>query len=167
VQRPRDIRGSTGAFLDSRLAGEAYKNGHSAGIERGGYRLVWSTTPNAYSRALNTELERVDFAYSLGLSLNNANRVTAVRWGSPAFEAGLTSGWEVVAVNGRAASATAIAEAITASAGNTTPIEMMLKRGERFRTIRFDYHGGLRYPRLERIEGTPDRLGDILAPRRR
>ena len=138
-----------------------------AGIERGGYRLVWSTTPNAYSRALNTELERVDFQYSLGLSLNPANRITAVRWGSPAFEAGLTSGWEVVAVNGRAASATTIAEAITASAGNTTPIEMMLKKGDRFRTIRFDYHGGLRYPRLERIEGTPDRLGDILAPRRR
>ncbi len=156
------------AFLRTRLdAVGPGAAGPLAGIERGGYRLVWSTTPNAYSRALNTELERVDFAYSLGLSLNNANRVTAVRWGSPAFEAGLTSGWEVVAVNGRAASATTIAEAITASAGNTTPIEMMLKRGDRFRTIRFDYHGGLRYPRLERIEGTPDRLGDILAPRRR
>jgi hypothetical protein len=44
---------------------------------------------------------------------------------------------------------------------------MMLKRGDRFRTIEFDYHDGLRYPHLERIEGTPDRLGDILAPRRR
>lgn len=137
------------------------------GIQRGGYRLVWRETPNDYSKALNTELERVDFSYSLGLSLNPANRVTAVRWGSPAFEAGLTSGWEVVAVNGRAASAAAIGEAITASKGNTTPIEMMLKKGDRFRTIRFDYHGGLRYPHLERIPGTPDRLGDILAPRRR
>ena len=61
----------------------------------------------------------------------------------------------------------ALAAAITASKGNTTPIEVMLKNGERFRTIRFDYHDGLRYPHLERIEGTPDRLGDILAPRRR
>lgn len=156
------------AFLRARLdAVGPGAEGPLGGIERGGYRLVWSTTPNAYSRALNTELGRVDFQYSLGLSLNNANRVTAVRWGSPAFEAGLTSGWEVVAVNGRAASAATIAEAITASAGNTTPIEMMLKKGDRFRTIRFDYHDGLRYPRLERIEGTPDRLGDILAPRRR
>jgi predicted metalloprotease with PDZ domain len=137
------------------------------GIQRGGYRLVWRESPNDYSKALNTELQRVDFAYSLGLSLNPANRVTAVRWGSPAFEAGLTSGWEVVAVNGRAASAAVIGEAITASKGNTTPIEMMLKRGDRFRTVRFDYHDGLRYPHLERIAGTPDRLGDILAPRRR
>jgi predicted metalloprotease with PDZ domain len=156
------------AFLRARL--DAVGPGAQTplgGLERGGYRLTWGATPNAYSRALNTELGRVDFSYSLGLSLNASNRVTAVRWGSPAFEAGLTSGWEVVAVNGRAAGAAAIAEAITASAGNTTPIEMMLKKGDRFRTIRFDYHGGLRYPRLERIEGTPDRLGDILAPRRR
>jgi predicted metalloprotease with PDZ domain len=137
------------------------------GIQRGGYRLVWRDTPNDYSKALNKELGRVDFSYSLGLSLNATNRVTAVRWGSPAFEAGLTSGWEVVAVNGRAASADAIGEAITASRGNTTPIEMMLKKGDRFRTIAFDYHDGLRYPHLERIPGTPDRLGDILAPRRR
>ncbi|WP_442881186.1 M61 family metallopeptidase [Brevundimonas sp.] len=156
------------AFLRTRLdavgAGAQTPNG---GIERGGYRLVWRETPNDYSKALNKEYSRVDFAYSLGLSLNPANRVTAVRWGSPAFEAGLTSGWEVVAVNGRAASADAISEAITASKGNTTPIEMMLKKGDRFRTIAFDYHGGLRYPHLERIAGTPDRLGDILAPRRR
>lgn len=139
----------------------------NGGIERGGYRLVWRETPNDYSKALNAELGRVDFQYSLGLSLNTSNRVTAVRWGSPAFEAGLTSGWEVVAVNGRAASADAISEAVTASKGNATPIEMMLKKDDRFRTIRFDYHQGLRYPHLERIEGTPDRLGDILSPRRR
>ncbi len=137
------------------------------GIERGGYRLVFKEEPNAYQKALYSEYERNDFQYSLGIGVNNANRIYSVRWGSPAFEAGLTSGWEVVAVNGRAASAEVIAEAITASKGNSTPIEMMVKKGERFRTIRFDYHDGLRYPHLERIEGTPDRLGDILAPRRR
>lgn len=137
------------------------------GIERGGYRLVFREQPNAYQRALFAEYQRNDFQYSLGIGTNNANRITAVRWGSPAFEAGLTSGWEIVAVNGRTASAAVIAEAITASKGNTTPIEMMVKKGDRFRTIRFDYHDGLRYPHLERIEGTPDRIGDILAPRRR
>ena len=137
------------------------------GIERGGYRLVFKEEPNPYQKALYGEYGRNDFQYSLGISTNNANRISSVRWGSPAFDAGLTSGWEIVAVNGRAASPAVISEAITASKGNTTPIEMMLKNGERFRTIQFDYHDGLRYPHLERIEGTPDRLGDILAPRRR
>ncbi|KQW80719.1 M61 family metallopeptidase [Brevundimonas sp. Root1279] len=139
----------------------------NAGIERGGYRLVWRETPNDYSKALNAEYSRVDFAYSLGLSLNPAMRVTAVRWGSPAFEAGLRPGWEVVAVNGRTATAAGVSEAITAAKDPNVPVELMLKNGDRFRTVRFDYHGGLRYPHLERIEGTPDRLGDILAPRRR
>jgi predicted metalloprotease with PDZ domain len=137
------------------------------GIERGGYRLVFKEEPNAYQKALYSEFQRNDFQYSLGISTNNANRISSVRWGSPAFEAGLTSGWEIVAVNGRSASPGVISEAITASKGNTTPIEMMLKNGDRFRTVRFDYHDGLRYPHLERIEGTPDRLGDIFAPRRR
>ncbi|CAN7426753.1 peptidase M61 [Brevundimonas sp. LjRoot202] len=137
------------------------------GIERGGYRLVFKEEPNAYQKALYTEFGRNDFQYSLGIRTDNANRISLVRWGSPAFEAGLTSGWEIVAVNGRTASPGAISEAITASKGNATPIEMMLKKGERFRTVRFDYHDGLRYPHLERIEGAPDRLGDILAPRRR
>ncbi len=139
----------------------------NGGIERGGYRLVWREAPNDYSKALNAELGRVDFQYSLGLSLNTSNRVTAVRWGSPAFEAGLSAGWDVVAVNGRAASAQALADAITAAKDPATPVELMVRRGDRFRTIRFDYAGGLRYPHLERIPGTPDRLGDILAPRRR
>lgn len=137
------------------------------GIERGGYRLVFKEEQNSYQKALYAEFERNDFQYSLGINTNNANRITGVRWGSPAFEAGLTSGWDIVAVNGRTASAKAISDAITASKGNATPIEMMVKKGERFRTIRFDYHDGLRYPHLERIAGTPDRLGDILAPRRR
>ena len=137
------------------------------GIERGGYRLVFREEPNPYQKALYAEFQRNDFQYSLGINTNNANRIASVRWGSPAFEAGLTSGWEIVAVNGRTASPGVIAEAITASKGNTTPIEMMLRNGDRFRTVRFDYHDGLRYPHLERIEGTPDRLGDIFAPRRR
>lgn len=155
-------------FLRSRLdAVGPDATGPLGGIERGGYRLVWRETPNDYTKALNAELGRNDFQYSLGLSTNATNRVTAVRWDSPAFEAGLTSGWEIVAVNNRAATPAVIAEAITASKGNQIPIELMLKRGEQFRTVSFAYHDGLRYPHLERIPGTPDRLGDIFSPRSR
>jgi predicted metalloprotease with PDZ domain len=137
------------------------------GLERGGYRLVYTETPSDYQKALYGEYHRHDFQYSLGFSTNDASRINSVRWGGPAFEAGLTSGWDIVAVNGRTASPTVLAEAITAAKGATTPIEVMVKKGDRFRTIHFDYHDGLRYPRLERIEGTPDRIGDIFSPRRR
>jgi hypothetical protein len=30
--------------------------------------------------------------------------------------------------------------------------------------IRLDYHGGERYPQLERVSGVSDRLDDILKP---
>jgi hypothetical protein len=39
-----------------------------------------------------------------------------------------------------------------------------MKRGDQFETFELDYHGGLRYPKLERVSGTPDRLAEILAP---
>lgn len=46
------------------------------------------------------------------------------------------------------------------------PIELLVKDGEEYKTARIDYHDGLKYPHLERIAGTPDRLDTILAPRR-
>lgn len=154
------------AFLRERVdAVGPGSRGPLGGIERGGYRLVWREAPNDYSRALNTELGRNDFIYSLGFRTNAQNEITLVQWGSPAFDQRLTTGWKIEAVNGRAASASVIAEAVTAAKDSDQPIEIMVSRGDRFRTIRFDYHAGLRYPHLERISGTPDRLGDILTAR--
>ncbi len=156
------------AFLRERLdAVGPGSRGPLDGIERGGYRLVFKEEPSGYMGALYKELGRNDFTYSLGFMMNKANRITSVLWGGPAFEQGLTSGWEVVAVGGRAATADALKEAVTAAKGSSEPIELILKNGDVFKTVRFDYHDGLRYPHLERIEGTPDRLGDILSPRRR
>jgi predicted metalloprotease with PDZ domain len=117
--------------------------------------------------ALYKELGRNDFTYSLGFMMNGSNKITSVVWGGPAFEQGLTSGWEIIAVGDRAASPTVLKEAVTAAKGSTDPITLTLKNGDRVKTVAFDYHDGLRYPQLERIEGTPDRLGDILSPRRR
>ena len=44
------------------------------------------------------------------------------------------------------------------------PIKLLLKREDQFVTVSLDYHGGMRYPHLERVEATPDRLDAILAP---
>jgi hypothetical protein len=48
-----------------------------------------------------------------------------------------------------------------AAKDSKAPIELLVKKGNTLRTISLDYHGGLRYPRLERINGTPDRLEAI------
>ena len=44
------------------------------------------------------------------------------------------------------------------------PIKLLLRREDHFQTVSLDYHGGLRYPKLERIEGSVDLLDAILAP---
>jgi hypothetical protein len=54
----------------------------------------------------------------------------------------------------------------TAAKGNTDPIELLIKAGDRYRTVKIDYHGGSRYPKLERVDGTPDLLSDIIAEKK-
>ncbi|MDB5421471.1 MAG: peptidase domain protein, partial [Brevundimonas sp.] len=111
-------------------------------------------------------LGRNNFMYSLGVQTNAANNVTAVQWDGPAFKAGLAVGMQIIAVNGEAASPAQISDAITAAKATTTPIELILKDGNHYRTISLDYHEGLRYPHLERIPGTPDRLSGLYTARR-
>ena len=86
-------------------------------------------------------------------------------WDSPAFAAGIAPQTLLVAVQGQAYEPELLAAAITANTEGRAPIELLLRDGDQFRTVRLDYRGGLRYPRLVRREGTPDRLSEIFAPK--
>jgi predicted metalloprotease with PDZ domain len=136
------------------------------GIERAGWRLTWVDELTAVEKRMNGDWAS-DFQYSLGFNLGAGNRITSVRWGSPAFDHGLGAGWELIAVGDRVATAEVLRDAVTAAKGGTDPIVLVVKRDDEFRTLSFAWHNGLRYPRLVRIEGTRDRLADIFAPRGR
>jgi hypothetical protein len=71
---------------------------------------------------------------------------------------------QITAVNGTAFKIDVLRTAITDAEKTQTPITFLLKRGDQFQTIELDYHGGLRYPKLERVDSAPDRLDAILAP---
>jgi hypothetical protein len=58
-----------------------------------------------------------------------------------------------------------LAAAISANKNGEAPIELLVKDGDVYKQLRVDWRGGLRYPKLERIDGTPDRLGAIWAAR--
>ena len=90
-----------------------------------------------------------------------------MQWDGPAFDQAVTVGTQVVAVNGVAFGADVLRRAITAAKEPATPIELLLKTGDQYRTVMLEYRDGLRYPRLERIADAPDRLGEILTPRAR
>ncbi|HET8898439.1 MAG TPA: peptidase M61, partial [Rhodanobacteraceae bacterium] len=108
---------------------------------------------------------RFNFAWSIGLTLNTDGSINDVRWDGPAFKAGISTGASVVAVNGQDYSADALKDAITASKGSAAPIELLLQYQGQLQTVAVDYHDGLKYPHLERIEGTPDYLSQIIRAR--
>jgi predicted metalloprotease with PDZ domain len=137
------------------------------GLARGGYRLVYTETKSPWQKTLEGGQHRNNFMYSLGFQTNGENNINAVQWDSPAFKAGLAVGMQIIAVNGEAASASNLSDAIKAAKGTDAKIELIVKDGDHYRTVSFDYHDGLRYPHLERIPGTPDRLADLYAPRTR
>ncbi len=154
------------AFLRTRLDGHG-PGAPLDGLTRGGWRLVYTDTPSAYQKTLYGEYGRNDFTYSLGIITTGDNTIGSVLWNSPAFDQELAVGMQIIAVNGVAASARNLAAAVAAAKGTDAPIDLIVRDGQRYRTVSFDYHDGLRYPHLERIEGTPDRLGDLFTARRR
>lgn len=148
-------------FLRDRLDG---KVGVTGGIEASGWRLVFKEEPNDFARSFAGR-GGGDFTYSIGLSIGKDGTIGDVRWDGPAFNAGLGTGTTVVAVNGRAYDKEVLEEAIKA-AKDGAPIELLVKEFDRYRTVKIDYRGGLRYPHLERIPGKPDYLTPILAARK-
>jgi len=139
------------------------------GITRAGYRLVYSDVEPEWMKHMDPPRE-TSFATSLGFALNgdgsdkSGNTVASVWWDSPAFKAGMTPGMQLQAVNDQASSVSSLCEAILAAEKSNAPIKLLVKRDGEFLTLNVDYHGGLRYPHLERVESTPDRLDAILAP---
>lgn len=137
------------------------------GLARGGWRLVYADEPTETLKRIMPDWES-EFLFSLGFKLSGANNaMTNVRWGGPAYEAGIGEGSELVAVDGRVATAAGLRQALLAAKASPRPIELIVRTGDRMQTLSIDYHDGPRHPRLERIEGTRDRLSEIMAPRRR
>jgi predicted metalloprotease with PDZ domain len=134
------------------------------GIELGGYKLVWKDEPNPYRKGQMKTGKFLDLQYSLGINLDSAGEVSLTWWDSPAFNAGIVDGVKIVSVNGREYSEDQIKQEITAAKDSKNPIELIVKRGDRFMTIKLDYHGGLRYPWLERTGDAETGLDRMLAP---
>ena len=134
------------------------------GIEHGGYRLIYATEPTEFEKALVERAKETDAWFSAGLMVSNTGEISDVRMDSPAFQAGLGPGAKLVAVNGHGYTADVLKQAIRAAKGTAGPIELIVNNDNEFRTVRLNYHDGERYPRLERVQGAPDLLDEILKP---
>ncbi len=150
-------------FLVTRLDG----NGPAPldGFTRGGYKLVYTDKPSDFMKSSERTRKNTDLLFSLGVIIDKSGALTEVMWNGPAFNAGATVGANIVAVNGVAYDGDLLKDTISEAKGNSNPIELLLKRGDRYETISVNYHGGLRYPHLERLPNTPALLDALLAPR--
>ncbi|HZG47326.1 MAG TPA: peptidase M61, partial [Allosphingosinicella sp.] len=99
------------------------------GFARGGYRLVYRETPNAYDQARFADAGGLDLTHSLGLSIASSGRVGNVQWEGPAFEQAIRPGSNVVAVNGLEYSADALRSAIAAAKDGRSPIRLLVRDG--------------------------------------
>jgi predicted metalloprotease with PDZ domain len=150
------------------------------GITNGGYKLVYSDKIPSWLTRTETAAGGADFSTSLGFSVGGPRRGAAeaaadpestelgnVWWNSPAFKAGVTPDMHIVSVDGKAYTSKVLRDAIIEAENTRRPIELQFRRGEDYKSFSIPYYGGLRIPSLERVDGTPDRLDEILAPSKR
>lgn len=142
------------------------------GITNSGWKIIYSDTPSAFTKAAEGEYKGKLFNFSLGMTVNDEGQITDVFPGMPAFAAGLAPGLKIVAVNGRAftpdrlqTAVSASKSAVSASKSAAAPLQIIAENGEFFQTFNLAYHGGLQYPHLLRDTAKPDLLTRIITPR--
>jgi predicted metalloprotease with PDZ domain len=150
------------AFLDRHLHTHSTDEA-LAGLARAGWKLVYTDVPTAAFRQNEAEAGVTDLDDSIGLEIDADGRVQSVQWDGPAFRAGLSPGTRVVRVDGQAFSTRALLDAVRASVSK--PLRIGIDSDGSTRTAVISYRGGLRYPHLEPIAGTPDRLSALLGRR--
>ena len=133
------------------------------GITRGGYKLTYDDVEPAWMKSGQASASTLGFT-PLGIVVGKEGMLASVLWDSPAFKAGVTPDMQLIAIEGKAYTPDLLKAALVAAETTKPPLQMLFKRGDKFQNIAIDYHGGLRYPHLERVAGTPNRLDAILAP---
>ncbi len=161
----RVVKSDWAKFLRERLDYTGNKLPET-GLARGGWKLVYTDQPSAFQKATAGVRRGLNLAYSAGFMVAGNGKVYDVQWDGPAFRAGLVPGMTVAAVNGKDFSTGLMKQAVTDAVKNKAPIRLLVKNIDQYRTLKLDYHGGLKYPHLVRVKGTPDRLDRILKARK-
>jgi predicted metalloprotease with PDZ domain len=134
------------------------------GINGGGWKLVYNGTPTDMWRAAEQWKEHIDLSYSIGLIVKEDGVIEDVAMQGPSAQAGIAPSMKLIAVNGREFNPTILREAVQQTATSTTPLELLLKTGEYYKTFKVDYNGGEQYPHLERDGARPDLITPISSP---
>jgi len=153
-------------FLNERIY-QVATHAPVGGITNGGWKIVYNDKPNTQMRIGDHSRKSIDLSFSIGAMLKEDGTVMDVNPNLEAARAGLAPGMKILTVNGRTWSGDTLHEAITAAKTATTPIELSVENGSFTNVYRLNYHGGERYPHLERDPTKPDLIGEVIKSRRR
>jgi len=134
------------------------------GLEGAGWRLAYTNTVPERLKARETQRKITDVSFSLGFSVKESGSIIDVIPGSPADKAGVGPAMKLVAVNGRKWTPEVLRGAIKTAQTNIAPIELLVENEDFFVSCKADYHGGEKYPVLERDASRPDLLDEIVRP---
>jgi predicted metalloprotease with PDZ domain len=132
------------------------------GIENAGWSLVYDNIRPGYWSTTEDQDRTTDMLPSLGMTVKSDGLVADVVIGSLVQKAGVAPGVTITSVNGRQFTATVLREEVQAAAKSSDPVELTIRNGEYTSTRKVDYHGGERYPHLERRNSKPDMLTEIV-----
>jgi predicted metalloprotease with PDZ domain len=147
-------------FLHSRLDSTA-PEAPVGGIENGGWKVTYNGEPSR----LEGRRGNPGYVYSIGLQVGPDGTVNDAIVGSPAFEAGISSGMKIAGVNGRVFNPDLLGDAIKSAKDSDKPITLLVVIDDYFKTCTINYHGGPRYPHLVRDDTKPDYIDDLIKAR--
>lgn len=134
------------------------------GITGGGWKLTYGAKPTDLFATMEGLSKGVNLTDSVGVAVSGDGLVGDLVPNSPAAKAGLAPGMKLLAVNGRRYSPDGLKTAVAATATGGK-LELLAENGDFFKTHTVDYKGGARYPRLEKQDGKPDLLSEIVKPK--
>jgi predicted metalloprotease with PDZ domain len=148
-------------FFRSRLDSTA-PEAPVGGIENGGWKVVLNSEP---SKLEGRRGGGAGDAYSIGLQLSSDGTVSDSIMNGPAFEAGVSSGMKIVAVNGRVYTQERMDEAIRAGKDASQPIVLLVLADDFYKTATINYREGAKIPHLVRVDGKADYLDELITGR--
>jgi predicted metalloprotease with PDZ domain len=133
-------------------------------LERAGWKLVYTSAPNAFIQAADTLRHVNNQWYTYGLMIGRHAVLSDVREGSPAWSAGMSPGMKIEAVDGQSYTRKVLTYCLLQAEHDHRPTRFTVSKDGWFRRIHVSYFNGPRYPHLARIPGTADMLAKIMAP---
>jgi predicted metalloprotease with PDZ domain len=149
------------SFLHKRLDSLANKTPEESMLA-GGWQLIYNDQPNEAERLRDLLRKQANLMNTIGLVASDDGTLSTVLYDGPSFQAGLGPGMKITEVGGQKFTLDVLRGAVSASA--TTPVTLKVANGPQLQDYTINYHGGAKFPHLQRIPNHADVLDEILHP---